>query len=404
MNKSVSLTVVCLLAMLLSSTQALAITAEELADICEAMEKNIQDIYLEFEWGLDPPPDISGMPGNNFLMTTGPTRITWATKRPFGQFSLSTDKETLVDQYGTAQKETIRQSYNGKVAKRFQESISQRRNDILLGTLTRRDDFVRDMQLTPAAFSILAFSVSKGTDRTPLAKFLRDNEVISLDENVLEVNGFNTIRVDILNKATKALWGSVYFSVEHGYTPVRYEYGRRGNQPVVRYDVTSLEKVSDGLWFPKSGYMERIGRERRTVFTAAKIVLNQGLGDDFFDFEFPPGTKIYDEILDLVYIFRPTEDEFNTWLEDQERLRAHEPGGGEDTFIRVDHGEKQVAADETATSPAPDTLQGPVNPRPQRSTQKPKATLLICGSIFLGAAALIILAVRRRSARRGTCS
>lgn len=346
MNKNVLINVVCFLTAFLTSTQALAITVEELADICEAMEKNIQDIYIEFEWCTDPPPNINEMPGNSSFMSIGPEKCTWATKRPFGQFSLSTEEVTLVNQYGDSHNETIKQSYNGKIAKRFQKSSAQHRKDRLEGLVTRRDNFVYDMLQTPAGLSILHFSLRKAAGRKPLSEFLRDNkEVIRLDDNIVKINGFNAIKVDILHKISKKLWGTVYFSVEHGYTPVRYEYWSGGlKRLITRYNVTSFEKISDGLWFPKSGYSEwPRDDDKRTVFTATKISLNQGLGDEFFDFEFPPGTKVYDE---------------------------------------------------TVISSASDTLQESVNSHQQANIQKPKITMLIYGSIVLAAAILTILAVR----------
>jgi outer membrane lipoprotein-sorting protein len=408
MNKNVLISVVCFLTAFLTSTQALAITAEELADICEAMENGIQDIYMEFEWGLDPPADINEiineMGEKGFLVTKGPQKFTWATKRPFGQFSLSTQEATLVNRYGESQNLTMKQSYNGRIAKHFQKSSSQRRQDSLTGTITRRGNLVHSMQLTPAAFSILSFSISKGTDRTPLSKLLRDKERISLDDNIVKINGFNAIKVDILTKQTKVLWRGVYFSVEHGYAPVAIEYGRGGGKWAIRYNVTSFEKISDGLWFPKSGYMESPDDDSRTVFTASTVSLNQGLGDEFFDFEFPPGTKISDEISDLVYIFKPTEEEFNTWLEDEERLALHEARQEGKMPVETNHEAKQEGVDDTVISSASDTLRKSVNSQQQANVQKPKITVLIYGSIVLVAAILIILAVRRYHSHRAVCS
>ncbi len=350
MNKNVLISVVCFLTAFLTSAQALAITVEELADICEAMEKNIQDIYIEFERRFDPPPDINEMPTSNSFMSKGPEKVTWATKRPFGQFSLSTQEVTLVNRYGDYHNSTIKQSYNGKIAKRFQKSSGgQFRNDRLEGFVTRRNKLVYDMQHTPAGFSILHFSLREAAGRKPLSEFLRDNkEVISLDDNIVKINGFNAIKIDILHKIAKVLWGTVYFSVEHGYTPVRYEYWSGGlKRLIVRHNVTSLEKISDGLWFPKSAYSEWPDGDGDIIFyTATKISLNQGLGDEYFDFEFPPGTKVYDE---------------------------------------------------TVISSDSDTLQESVNSQQQANIQKPKNTMLIYGSIVLVAAILLtILAVRLR--------
>jgi hypothetical protein len=150
-------------------------------------------------------------------------------------------------------------------------------------------------------------------DNKPLSAILRQyKELVRLDNTITKVNGFNTIRADFLQEQTKQVCIRIFFSVDHGYTPVRYEYVNKG-MPDLTFEVSSLEKVAEGLWFPSSGLISgsgivsSSGEERVNGFQIiSKILVNQGLTDEHFDIEFPPGTEVRDEIKDLEYVVKPT--------------------------------------------------------------------------------------------------
>ena len=153
--------------------------------------------------------------------------------------------------------------------------------------------------------------MSNVTDKLPLSVILRRHkELVRLDNNVEKVNGFNTIRADFLQEWTKQVCIRVCFSVDHGYTPVRYEYISKG-KPGLTFDVGALEQVAEALWFPSSGLIKTTDSERMDGFqTIGKIVVNQGLTHEYFDIDFPPGTEVRDEIRDLEYVVKPTEEQF----------------------------------------------------------------------------------------------
>lgn len=418
MNKNILGVFACLLIVLLTSSRSFAITTEELADISEALENYIQDIYIEFEWGNDPPMNANDIQGTGFLITKGPTKCTWATKRPFNEFSLSTEEATFLNQYEDSWKGETKQAYNGKTGKHLQTGSRLDENK-RFGTITNSNRLIRDIRLTPADFSVLHYSNRDVTDRTPLHKILRNKEMVRLDESIKKVNGFDAITVNIFQEQTKKLWGVVYFSVKHGYTPIRYEYwgnNIHGNSELeFFYNVTSLEKISDGVWFPKGGKSGCPDGERCDVFKATKISLNQRLEDEYFDFEFPPGTKVSDEILGLTYLFKPTEDEFNKWLDDEERLGLHDAKEG-NVAIKKDRAGKQetdktnISRKAKSTSSPTDNLQKAVDSQQQEkhlqaNVQKPKTKTLIYSIVVIVAVLLLtILAVRKHRSRGGACS
>jgi len=416
MNKSILRVFACVVIVLLTSGRSFAITVEELADISEAVENYIQDIYIEFEWGNDPPMNANDIEGTGFLITKGPTKCTWATKRPFNEFSFFTEEATFLNQYEDSWKGETKQVYNGKTGKHLQTGSRSDENK-RFGTITKSNRLVRDIRLTPADFSVLHYSNRDVTDRTPLYKTLRNKEMVRLDESIKKINGFDAITVNIFQEQTKKLWGVVYFSVKHGYAPVRYEYwgnNINGNSELQDfYDITSLEKISDGVWFPKSGKHGCPNDERCNVFKATKISLNQGLEDEYFDFEFPPGTKISDEILGLTYVSKPTEAAFNKWLDDEERIRLQEIKKGK-TVTKSDQTVKQEskppnyeAGDISRASgnlKESTDLQQQENPL-QARTQKPKSKILIYGSLSLLAILfLTFFLIRKYRSRAGAIS
>lgn len=140
-------------------------------------------------------------------------------------------------------------------------------------------------------------------EETPLSDILRRKELARLDNTIEEVNGFNSIRADMLTQWDKQrAFMRIYFSVEHGYTPVRYEY-MSGEKVSVTVEVQSLEQVAEGLWFPSSGVISSLDKSRSHAYIAtSKIVVNQGLPDKYFDIKFPPGTKVRDNIEHRKYV------------------------------------------------------------------------------------------------------
>jgi len=404
MDKNILAAFICFLTVLLVCTQSFAITIDDLADIFEALERHLQDIHIEFEWDNDPPMNVNDIKGRSLLIAKGPRKCTWTTKRPFNEFSMSTEEATFMNEYEDSWIGKTKQSYNGKVAKHLQTGSRLHKNR-LSGTVTKSNRFIHDTQFTPAGYSILHFSNSTVYSKTPLSEFLRnkEKEFIHLDENIKNKNGFKTIRVDIFQKQTKILCGSVYFSVEHGYTPVSYEYygnDANGNTELKLFcNVTSLEKISDGVWFPSVCRRGSPNIKRCDVFKTTKIILNQGLQDEYFDFEFPPGTKIRDEILGLTYVYKPTQDNFDKFLEDIELIEQQEAEEKKvyTKTLQTVNQKSEITNGNRSTSPLT------VNSQQQENPLQAQIRPLIYVSLVIAAVLLTLLIIRKHLQRGGAC-
>jgi len=306
----------CVLMIFFAAPLALAdsmdITLDFVADICEAMESSILDAVVEYETYNDPAPKLENIAGTNFGVQKGRAKHVWSTARPSMESdpnqlkraplwrSKSTEKVTIMNAQGHSWDSEITQSYNGKIAKRHQLDGWPKR--VSFGTITERQHFMPERGITPLGFTVLRF------EQKPLSKRLREKELVQLDNNIKTVNGFETIHVDLfvdLNDR-KILSERVYFSVDHYLTPVKIEYFN-GSKVALAVEVFELEKVGEGLlWFPKKGRLTSSVRGTPVyVYEASKIVLNQGLTDKHFDIEFPPGTKVRDEIRYLEYVVKP---------------------------------------------------------------------------------------------------
>jgi len=303
----------CALVIFITSPLALAdsvgITLDFVADICQAVESAILDAVVEYETYNDPPPKLQAIAGTNFGVQKGRAKHVWSTARPSMEsdpnqlkraplwLSKSTEKVTIMNAQGHSWDSEITQSYNGKIAKRHQLDGWPKR--VSFGTITETRHFMPKRGITPLGFTVLRFQ------EKPLSKHLREKESVSLNNTIKTVNGFETIQVDLFVTINdrKILSRRVYFSVDHYLTPVKIEYFN-GRKVALTVEVFALEKVGEGLlWFPKKGRLASSVRGTRAyVYEASKIAVNQGLAKEYFDIDFPMGTKVRDEIRDLEYV------------------------------------------------------------------------------------------------------
>jgi hypothetical protein len=132
---------------------------------------------------------------------------------------------------------------------------------------------------------------------------------IRLNDTVERINGFNAIRLDLLIENNSRPYMQVYLSPDHGYAPVRYKHTININKgKFFIFDVQSLQKVAEGLWFPTSGMNYRTDEDEVQAFQIiGNVVINQGLTAEDFDIEFPVGTKVHDEIQGREYIVKAPE-------------------------------------------------------------------------------------------------
>lgn len=298
------------LSFLIFSQVSSAIEADDLANICEAMENAFVDISLEYEYFLDPPMTKDDIKGTDNWITVGPRKQGLIIKKPFTEHYLFTEKAILMNEEGRSYEGTKKTSYNGAVTKHFESgglSLSSKLlREPLDGTISQSKRFMPGFLLTPLGFSVFRLSYQ---EETPLSEILRLKNQVQIDNSPIKINDFNSIRADIFAKWNKQLVVyKIYFSVDNGYTPIRYEF-MKGSNIAGTVDVNSLQEVQKGLWFPSSGFNKSPGDRTYGFRATSKIIVNHGLKDEDFDIEFPPGTKIADEITGKLYTIRPTQEQ-----------------------------------------------------------------------------------------------
>jgi len=308
---------------------AVPISSQELANICARIESTIVNVSLDYEWRLSPAHTLEDVAGTGLgAVKDGIRRFKLSAARLLSDVNdtnsprtwrwLLEQSETIISQYGTWDS-VEKVSYDGKVAKR-----------LVIGGVSKTgvptstaDGVVSDgpnsiPAWTALGFSIFRSSLDKAIGKKLLSTLLRDTEFVRVDSNVKKINGFNTIRADLLTNVAgfKQAYLRIYFSVDHGYTPVRYEHMGGGKTPETNrvacfIDVNSLEEVGEGIWFPSSGIVRTSDDKHTFVYMAtSKIVVNQALTKKDFDLDFPPGTEVWDKIKDTKYVVRPTEEKF----------------------------------------------------------------------------------------------
>ena len=312
---------VLILTVLFSRTPpATAITLDELADICRTMESAFTDISVEYEWGFEPAPSLQDMPVQDILIQKGLAKKKWSSKHPFTEIFLTTEQATLANPNGASFDSTTMSSCDGETTRHLTigglSSTGEQAN-ISDGSITKSPRSKPILNSTPIAFSILRLGLDH--EKIPLSKRLLNSEFVRLSDNIEKVNGFNTVcaeflwdapNVPILHKKEPQL--RIYFSVDHGYTPIKFDnlsHTKSGSKVNFSVNVTSLEKVSDNIWFPSEG---SLAQNPTNTYRASKIVINQGLKDEDFRIEFPPGTRIFNEISGLSYVSESLDDQAGT--------------------------------------------------------------------------------------------
>ena len=305
-----------LVVILFTSLPSRAITSDELSKICKTMESAYKDITVEYEWLVEPARTVEDLKKDEIggFITLGPEKIKWSSKRPFKERSLFESTATYMDKNEHTFREIIMESYDGKIAKRFSRgalSSTGEQVDSSLGTITERKDFIPELNTTPLSFSVLRLLYVNGNDKS-VSEYLKEKEFVRIAEPNEKVNGFKAIcaeflwdapKVQILHK--KQVCKRIYFSIDHGYTPIKFEDfnpSESGPKLIFSVDITSLKKVSDNLWFPSSGSLKMTDNNLTNKYKASKIIVNQGLTDDYFNIKFPPGIRVDDEITGTRYV------------------------------------------------------------------------------------------------------
>jgi outer membrane lipoprotein-sorting protein len=306
------LVVVCQLLFCALSSAAFGINASQLADICQAMETGISDISIKYELYNDPPQTADDIGGSAAFISKGPTRFHLISKRPFNEYRLLTVSTMVADGAGRHISMARTTSYKGNICKQLEELAESPDGNTPAKRMSPSGNISRDrpqeypIELTPLGFSVLRLAY--GSSTKPLSEYLRRGDYTRISNDVERINDCNTIRADFLGDTKKLPVLRAYFSVDHGYTPVRYEY-MSGSKVVFTVDVTSLEKVANGIWFPISGKVDQ------TVYRAtAPILMNQGPKDEVFDIKFPPGTTVFDKITGKRYTIKPTQEQLDETL------------------------------------------------------------------------------------------
>ncbi|UCD50762.1 MAG: hypothetical protein JSW27_24970 [Phycisphaerales bacterium] len=289
-----------ILLVIMLSAPCPALTLGELADILEAMESAVEDVTIEYEWYNQKELTEQDVNDPGFLVPVSRAACTFTTAKPFTELQAYSEKVDLSQGPGRTFTSDSHYTYNGKLFRQLssgglqisqQMGISESGARPAEGFITRRTDLLRAWNSTPMAFTIFRFY-----PRGLLSQMLREHpEWFRIVDGIQQVRDFHTIELDCVTD-TRALHQRVFLSVDHGYTPVRFEYicpfdGSRG----IEVDVLALREVSPNLWFPVKGTTTFPDDNDGDVYEASSVTLNQNLSKDDFNLAFPPGTEVNDE-------------------------------------------------------------------------------------------------------------
>lgn len=302
-----------------------AITADELISKFQWIESSIKDVSVEYEWYIIPPytpQEFKKETGEDMLVSKDGilTNKIFAVRffdsnnvnplvSPYRWKVLRESYTTILGIKGESWDNRIEESYDGQIHKML--NVDGRFSSLQSGLVSKdsREDSYVKIRESPIGFSILRFEVD-GFD-TLLSTLLReraDKNLIRIGSEGQKVGDFNTICVELFLQldSGKVPIRRIYFSIEHNYTPVKFEYlnpsKEGGSKLAIVVEVQSLQSVGEGLWFPTSGTSKWSDDEHERAFQVkGKILINQGFMDKDFDIKFPVGTRVSDQIAGKEY-------------------------------------------------------------------------------------------------------
>jgi hypothetical protein len=279
------------------------------------MESALHDVCVEYEWYNIPPltrqdVEYEGVSPDALIPKDGIRSFKLLLSRinepdpdaGQGEWRFYLKQETtLIDKNEVAWDNITIHTFDGTARRRFDSGGYPRK--ATTGLVTKQLLPI-NLMLTPVGFTVLRLGLD--VDRIPLSLRLADKELAKLSPDSIVVGEFNTRWVSLLQEATKKPCILVYFSIDHCYTPVKYEFLNVGeSQSRIAYvvEIGSLEQVGGDLWFPTSGTIAKPGTVRIDAFqTTGELRTNGQTDPNMFSIDFPPGTKVIDMIQDREYV------------------------------------------------------------------------------------------------------
>ena len=129
----------------------------------------------------------------------------------------------------------------------------------------------------------------------PEEKIKLDEATVTLDEK----NNYYTLKVqgDIKNGP----WIVLYVDPAKDFIPVKKEFIAYDGTLLLTYECSNFHQMPNGLWIPYRYSWFDPRMNYGAVYEVKEIRVNEPIDENLFDFDFPLGTIVIDEISDLRY-------------------------------------------------------------------------------------------------------
>ena len=205
-------------------------------------------------------------------------------------------------------KHNIIRTYDGMVTREYQPKISTGSIESGKKTSVSMFEYVHQLMMWPKE------AMAKDDPRRIVYDLVA---VLENDETVIEaqtetIHGDDTVVLNYSNGAMK-----VWLDLKHGGIVRRMKMVRPDGVTVRTYDIPKLQE-NNGVFFPAKLQYDIYTEDNNTVATRmiidvpeTSLKINEGIEDEVFTFQFPPGTMVYDLVVGINYIsgtpkeFRP---------------------------------------------------------------------------------------------------
>jgi hypothetical protein len=216
--------------------------------------------------------------------------------RIYGEFG--TDWSNGYSESGT-------QVYDGSLMKLYRKDLSS-------GLIQSRRQF--PTSAVPDRFTNLYRNVGDLT----MSEFLQASVIKRITP--YDAKGIRGFLVEVIHRDSSPdnpLEQKIYFDADKGFVPViveTYQLNRSSEQAVLVDEVLEFERVTDEIYFPKKARLvlygptkdgdstqEKLLKRNEVQVDVSRVRVNADLPETMFQFDFPTGTSVYDEILNIDY-------------------------------------------------------------------------------------------------------
>lgn len=127
-----------------------------------------------------------------------------------------------------------------------------------------------------------------------------------------------------LGDSPKDPFAKLYIDASKDFIPIKKEFFKYDGTLLISYECSDFRQDKHGFWAPYQYSWSDSNVGFSTKYDVEEVVINEPVSEDVFNFTFPDGTVVIDEIANLKYNIEVVEDELIFAIEDNQGILKQE--------------------------------------------------------------------------------